>query len=385
MGVRVFELLDVAKKHGISLIAGEKGLTNKVKWFRVMETKEIIDYMEENLLLFITGLAINDEKELIELVKMQNEKNSSGTVVHVGRNIKRIPEELIEYCNDNDYPLFWVPWEYNLPKMMKDFSLLFIESERMEKDLENALKNAISFPDKEDNYIPVFNQYGFLEDDTYCMSIFEFSDIENQPQYNETASIIKTVERILMSSGDRSMVIDGKGSIIVLFSSYSADEIKNILSRVFNALLHTEYDFYIGTGKNLEGITKISASYIQAINCIKVSKPKVETNKMIHYEDIGVYKVLTSVCGKGVLKEYYENSIGILEEYDKTNDTNYKEVLRLYIVNNRSLQRVAETLFIHRNTVNYQITKIEKILECDLSNTDDRFKLYLGYCIESFI
>ncbi len=384
MGVKVFELLDVAKKHGISLIAGKKGLSKKVKWFRVMENKEIMDYMEENLLLFITGLAINDDNELIDLVKIQNEKNSSATVVHVGRNIKQIPEDLIEYCNENEYPLFRVPWENSLPKMMKDFSLLFIESERMEKELENALKNAISFPDKTDNYIPIFQQYSFREDDTYCMALLEISNIDNQLEA-EYKSIIKDIESILMFSGDRSFVIDGKGSLMILFSDYFMNEINQILSKIKNLLLNRGYDFYIGIGKNRNGISKISESYLQTIACIKISKQKEERNIMIHFEDIGVYKVLSSVGDKRVLREYYKNTIGILDEYDKKNKTNYKEVLRLYIVNNRSLQSVSKTLFMHRNTVNYQIMKIEKILDCDLSKMEKRFNLYLAYCIESFI
>lgn len=385
MGVRVSELLDVARKHGISLIAGEKGLSKKVKWFRVMENKEIVDYMEGNLLLFTTGLAINNDNELIDLIKIQNEKNSSGTIVHVGRNIKRIPEELIEYCNENEYPLFWVPWENSLPKMMQDFSLLFIESERMEKELENALKNAISFPDKTDNYIPIFQQYSFREEDMYCMASLEISDIDNSLEYKEYINITKAIERILMFSGDRSFVIDGKGSLIILFSGYFLNEINQILSKIVKVLFYTGYDFYIGIGKNMKGISNISESYLQAIACVKVSKRKEERNKMIHFEDIGIYKVLSSVSEKRVLKEYYKNTIGVLDEYDKNNKTNYKEVLRLYIANNRSLQSVSEILFMHRNTVSYQIMKIEKILDCDLSKMENRFNLYLAYCIESFI
>lgn len=385
MGVRVSELLDVARKHGISLIAGEKGLSKKVKWFRVMENKEIVDYMEGNLLLFTTGLAINNDNELIDLIKIQNEKNSSGTIVHVGRNIKRIPEELIEYCNENEYPLFWVPWENSLPKMMQDFSLLFIESERMEKELENALKNAISFPDKTDNYIPIFQQYSFREEDMYCMASLEISDIDNSLEYKEYINITKAIERILMFSGDRSFVIDGKGSLIILFSGYFLNEINQILSKIVKVLFYTGYDFYIGIGKNMKGISNISESYLQAIACVKVSKQKEERNKMIHFEDIGIYKVLSSVSEKRVLKEYYKNTIGVLDEYDKNNKTNYKEVLRLYIANNRSLQSVSEILFMHRNTVSYQIMKIEKILDCDLSKMENRFNLYLAYCIESFI
>lgn len=385
MTLKLYELLDVAKEHGISLIAGEKGLKKDVQWFRIMENTEVLEYLEENLLIFTTGVAINTEKELIDLVKVQHQKNSSATVLHVGKNIKKIPEELLKYCNEHNYPLLWVPWENSLPRMMKDFSLVFLESESSKKDLIQALKNSISFPDKNETYIPIFRQYGFYEDDTYCMVLLEFYEIDNLPQKKEYMKIIKTVRMILMSSGDSSFMIDGKGSIILLFSNYSTGTINQIISRILKALNTTEYDFLVGVGKNLKGITKISESYLQAICCVKISRQKEAKNCFVNFEDVGIYKILSSVRNQKILKEFYQDTIGILDEYDKRNETNYKEVLKLYIVNNRSVQNVAELLYVHRNTVNYKVSKIEDILGCDLSQVEVRAKLYVAFCIENIL
>ncbi|MDM8534489.1 PucR family transcriptional regulator ligand-binding domain-containing protein [Clostridiaceae bacterium HSG29] len=382
--MKLFELLDIAKEHGISLIAGEKGINNNVKWFRVMENTEIVEYMDEELLLFTTGVAIHSETELIDLVKMQHIKNSSATVLHIGRNIKKIPDELIEYCNNNNYPLLWVPWENSLPRMMKDFSMAFIESEDMGKDLENALKNSIKFPEKVETYVPTFCQYGYYEDEVYNIVIFEFTDLENLPNKNEYTQIFKTIERILIVSGDRSFAIDGNGSLLIMFSGYSMNIINQITSRILKALNTTGYEFIVGMSKNLKGITKIAESYTQAMWCVKMSRKQKKTNCIIHFEDIGIYKILSSVKEKKILRDYYNETIDVLDKYDKMKGTNYKELLKLYISNNRSVQTVADLLYMHRNTVNYKISKIEEILNCDLSQMEVRMQLYMAFCIESF-
>ena len=85
------------------------------------------------------------------------------------------------------------------------------------------------------------------------------------------------------------------------------------------------------------------------------------------------------------MREYYQDTIGVLDEYDKLKDTELKKLLRLYINNNRSEKKVAELLFLHRNTVNYRISKIKKLLDCDLSDTEEFVRIYLAFCIENLL
>ena len=80
MTVRLNRMYEIAKGHGIRLVAGRDGLKKRVKWFRLMENDDVIEYLEDGLLLFTTGVAIKNENELIDLVKKQHMKKSSGTV-----------------------------------------------------------------------------------------------------------------------------------------------------------------------------------------------------------------------------------------------------------------------------------------------------------------
>ncbi|MBQ5484190.1 MAG: helix-turn-helix domain-containing protein, partial [Lachnospiraceae bacterium] len=57
------------------------------------------------------------------------------------------------------------------------------------------------------------------------------------------------------------------------------------------------------------------------------------------------------------------------------------EVLSCYLKNDGSVKATSEQLFIHRNTVNYRLSKIEEITDMDLSSTSDRLQLTVGLMI----
>ena len=49
-----------------------------------------------------------------------------------------------------------------------------------------------------------------------------------------------------------------------------------------------------------------------------------------------------SITDKEVFKDYYNDTLGELIEYDKNNDSNILEVLKYYLENNGSVQKTAE-------------------------------------------
>ena len=71
--------------------------------------------------------------------------------------------------------------------------------------------------------------------------------------------------------------------------------------------------------------------------------------------------------------------------YDEVNNTDYVELLINYFENNCKVNETASSLYIHRNTVNYKINKIEEILDLNLSDIGDRSKVYLSLMIRYLI
>ena len=59
--------------------------------------------------------------------------------------------------------------------------------------------------------------------------------------------------------------------------------------------------------------------------------------------------------------------------------------LRMYLKYDGSVQKVAQEIFVHRNTINYQLAKIKKILGNNLKTFDERFKIILAFEIRDIL
>lgn len=91
--------------------------------------------------------------------------------------------------------------------------------------------------------------------------------------------------------------------------------------------------------------------------------------------------LLTAVGDRGKLVGYYKDVLGGLEEHDRMYGTNYMEVLQRYLENDASVQMTAQQMYVHRNTVNYQIRKIRDIVGGSLTSMEERLKLFLAFKI----
>ena len=233
MGIKLSELYNSCDKKNFKLIAGEKNINNSVSWIHMVEGMEITQFVEPNELSFTTGIAIENEEELFELVKSSYYSNATGFVINIGPFISRIPEEIINFCNEHDFPLFEMPWHVHLAEIMRKFCYQITLAERVEIELSSAIKNALFFPSQKDSYMPQLERYGFKSENSYCISIIEIFDNNNLPiiDMEKQLSLLKKIENALIfnSNGICSLIIENK--FVVLFSGYEELEVKNVYTK----------------------------------------------------------------------------------------------------------------------------------------------------------
>lgn len=102
------------------------------------------------------------------------------------------------------------------------------------------------------------------------------------------------------------------------------------------------------------------------------------------YEDMDIYKLFVEVSDKSVLKDYYNEVLSKLEEYDNEHGSNYLEFLKTYLDNNASPQLVSEKEFIHRNTVVNYLKKIDTITSMNLFDLGVKVKCIIAFAIRDF-
>jgi len=135
----------------------------------------------------------------------------------------------------------------------------------------------------------------------------------------------------------------------------------------------------IGIGRYYEGIENLPKSYKEALEAIYLGKKIVGSGKVIHFNDLGIYKLLLDISDKNQLKDFALNHLHALIKQDEQHGTELMATLETYLRNDKKIYKTANELFIHRNTVRYRIKKISDILGVDMGNSEILFNIYFSY------
>lgn len=387
MAVKLRELYNSFKNNNnLKLVAGEKGIDNVVRWVHMVEGVKISLFLEKQELAFTTGIALGDES-LLELVQYIFTHHASGMIINTGPFIPEIPREVLDFCDENDFPLLEAPWEVYMAEVMRDFCYKITISDRVNVELSSAIKNAIFFENQQELYIPQLERYNYNADGSYIVAAIQVvnKDEKSIVEEKERSKMLKLFENMVTYTYKKSFVFELEGKYILVFSEPDDDEVRDICTRICDVFVNQvipNTKIYFALGEKIEGIKKIAKSYRQAIDAVKLQEKKGRSNELILYNELGLYKLLLSLDDSEVVNDFYNETLTPLFDYDKENNSDYVEVLKAYLNNNGSVKEVAAKLFYHRNTINYKLNKISEILNCDLSNLSTRLVFSIALMLD---
>ena len=164
-----------------------------------------------------------------------------------------------------------------------------------------------------------------------------------------------------------------------VLNDFSDDEIESIAEKI-----QSEKERYISVNKLYVVVSKtnnklksLPKTYQIVLRMLRLA---VRTDMTpMFYDRLEVKKLILAVDDISLLESIYNENLKKLEVYDRDNGTDYMSFLRLYLKYDGSVQRVAQETFVHRNTINYQLAKIKKILGNNLKTFEERFKIILAF------
>ncbi|MCR4434813.1 MAG: helix-turn-helix domain-containing protein [Clostridiales bacterium] len=176
-----------------------------------------------------------------------------------------------------------------------------------------------------------------------------------------------------------------KGSTPIVFK----DKIVTLISRSAKNLLNpsdekeieeclTTYHLVGGLSLSFQNILDLQKYYLQSLKAIELGVyMKADRHLYIYREYVLIH--LAQVCAQqNDLKTFCHPSVFALQEFDKKNHTNYLKSLDIYIKNNRNALASSNALHIHRNTLDYRISKISEMVDIDWNNGDLLMHIYLS-------
>lgn len=141
----------------------------------------------------------------------------------------------------------------------------------------------------------------------------------------------------------------------------------NRFTQVTEQLTEMDDDHFFNEREYKFGISLVHHSHSHIKEGYKEAKRVAELKQKFafesnFYEDLGIYRLLLLLNEQGYLDNYVEDYLQDLIDYDKKNDSNLFETLRIYLECGGSKKETADRLFIVRQTLYHRLEKIESIM-----------------------
>lgn len=380
MAILLSSLIKEVSNMDVTLVAGEKGLHTPVSWVHMVETVEATNFLDGGEIAFITGLGLSNQDTIFDLITSIRQRNAAGVFVNLGPFIEAIPDEVAAYCNENNFPLFTVPWKIHLAEIIRRFSYAITKDDQKHLQISAAFMNALFFPEQEQLYVAPLTQYGFQTNWHYAVCLLKFpsGDAADIPYIDRLAL---RLERFLKHYYENYATFRLDEYIVIVMGDYTEDQVRELVAKVFERTrTYCASDALpaIGCGRLTQSIRCLYKSYNQAKSIANLQEKKKISKSNIFFADMGIYRLLMSITDDDTKEYFCQETIMPLVNYDAKNETNLTEVLKKYLQNNGSVNDTANQMYVHRNTINYKLKKIEEILDVDLSSLDFRIHATLG-------
>lgn len=382
MGFTIEDMNLMAKdRYHMEFIAGKRGWSNSISWVLMMEDTAIIRNFAGKELAVTTGLGFDTEEKLLGLARKLVVCHASGLIINTGEYIHELPQSLCDYCDENDLPLMTVPWEVYLSEMIKDLSIRIFLQGTTDEEITRALIHAIEEPDNQENYRKVLLPYLDI-DGEFQVVLFTTGGLDEMDTV-ERKRLGYRLQIYLENITHNGSFFYYDANFVLIMNDVSRKDFDEIVEGMISRTKRRmpEVHISVGAGSKVVDITNLTTAYQRAKAAVNMAQHM--NRDMVHFDEMGIYRLLYSVSDKAILKEMSENLLQPLLTYDAKHNSNYVEVLEKYLEYNGSIQAVAEVMYTHRNTIIYRVANIKKLLGTELDTTEERFQYQMAYYIRN--
>ena len=262
----------------------------------------------------------------------------------------------------------------------RDICSRILRREQVEISVSATIKNIIFKIGDLETQIQQMERYGYLQDSKFCFIAMCLDNKEGDFEMNRVKVFS---ERIARNIHELYISFPYNECWILVLVNYSNYDIDNFVKTFYKNWNKESCRVYMGISQNNQGIRVQDENFNKAFKAMEMAKK--QDKDVVFYDKLHIYKLLLEVKDKSLLNNYYKDVLGKLVEYDKENRTDLVGFLKVYLESNGSQQAVAEKQYIHRNTVNNQIKKIEKITGFNPLEIEEKMKFVLGFYIKDII
>jgi purine catabolism regulator len=130
-------------------------------------------------------------------------------------------------------------------------------------------------------------------------------------------------------------------------------------------------------GRPKPGIGGVRASYREAEQALTMGLRLFGGGRVVGFGDLGLYRLLYALQGHPELREFYDDQVRALLDYDRRTGAGLMRTLDAFFRCHGSPTEMAALLHLHRNTVLYRLRRVEEIGHLRLDDPETRLNLHL--------
>ncbi len=291
-------------------------------------------------------------------------------------------EQLRVLCTSLSMPLVEIASTDHLPALINLINEKLTDFYEDSMGISELLFGVVRIPEFYGCYGEMLAQRGFYQYSDYCAAVCRFvcKDGKNGCR-QDVLHASRFITAGIAMKGSAIAVLPIGFHVAAVFADIDTDSAVNALKRGLAAIpddLSSGYHIYIGVSDGARGIECVSDLLRLADKTALMQQGRENEGCPVSYSEQYLNKFMVSLKDRDTINCLIHDTLLKLAEYDRKNDTDYIHFLKVYFRNNCSLQNTANEIFVHRNSVNYTLRKIESIIGRSLSDINTKAELVLG-------
>jgi hypothetical protein len=140
-----------------------------------------------------------------------------------------------------------------------------------------------------------------------------------------------------------------------------------------------KYSMRCGVSRCFETLSALREHYFQALEALRLGLRQNGETPVYLYEDYAICHIARLCAESAELRALCHPKLPQLLRYDKARGTAFTRTLRAYLACARNITDTAAALHMHRNSVIYQLHRIEEMMDIRLSDSDALLHIELSF------
>lgn len=379
MAFTVAQMLKLSVFRHATLIAGDKGITRVVSGINMLEGPDLGNATMKNEIVITSAFFLKtfDESGINYIVECHR-RRAAGLCIKAAQSDVELPEEIISTAERLRFPIILLKSNSDLPQIISAITYEILRRDGYDIHLsfeENFFQELIVSDRDRDSLFKRGAMIGLGQDELLAALMLQPSDVK----------AARDICDFCLNQWDRKCyTLTKNGRVMVALRLILAEDSKDFVLGLAHDLIEKleaampNIKFRAGIGRSYKEPAQFNKSFFEACNALSVSLLNHSKDPITHFNDLGIYRILFDYKNREELYQFYRETVGVIIEYDRQNQTEYLNTIRTYISQNCSTNNTAKKLFVHYNTIRYRINKIQKLFGMDLDNEEDRINIHVG-------